>query len=179
MANPILSKAPGAPLAPAGDSAAAGPAKTGESKFDKVRARLIDEQAHKVEIPPEVREISPQRMESLHAHLAQKVRNPASVQEVFRGEMAGAKQKVENLASRVNALPKTPAFQPFRDRLASVDAQYQRAGQLVNSLKGSESPGDLMKIQVQMYQLAENLELMSKVVEQVSSGVKNVIQTQV
>jgi hypothetical protein len=35
-----------------------------------------------------------------------------------------------------------------------------------------------MKIQMQMYQLGENLELMSKVVEQVTSGVKSILQTQ-
>ena len=49
----------------------------------------------------------------------------------------------------------------------------------MNSVKSSESPGDLMKVQMQMYQLTENLEMMSKVVEQVSSGVKSVLQTQV
>jgi len=31
---------------------------------------------------------------------------------------------------------------------------------------------------LQMYQLSENLELMSKVVEQVTSGVKSILQTQ-
>jgi hypothetical protein len=36
-----------------------------------------------------------------------------------------------------------------------------------------------MKVQMQMYQLTENLELMSKVVEQVTSGVKSILQTQV
>jgi hypothetical protein len=32
---------------------------------------------------------------------------------------------------------------------------------------------------MQMYQLTQNIELLSKVVEQVSSGVKTVLQTQV
>ena len=60
-----------------------------------------------------------------------------------------------------------------------MDSQFQSAGQMVNSLRGTESPGDLMKIQMQMYQLTENLELTSKVVEQVTSGVKSILQTQV
>jgi hypothetical protein len=36
----------------------------------------------------------------------------------------------------------------------------------------------MMKVQMQMYQLTENLELMSKVVDQVTSGVKSILQTQ-
>jgi len=49
---------------------------------------------------------------------------------------------------------------------------------LLDSLKNTQNPQDLMKIQMQMYQLGENLELMSKVVEQVTSGVKSILQTQ-
>jgi hypothetical protein len=82
------------------------------------------------------------------------------------------------LTTRVNSLPKTSAFDPIRSRLTSIDQQYKSAGQLVNSLKNADNPRDLMKIQMQMYQLTENLELMSKVVEQVTSGMKSVLQTQ-
>jgi hypothetical protein len=49
----------------------------------------------------------------------------------------------------------------------------------MNSARSAENPGDLMKLQMQMYQLTENLELMSKVVEQVTSGMKTLLQTQV
>lgn len=93
--------------------------------------------------------------------------------------MKRAKIGVDQLAKRVNAMPKTPAFQPLRDRLLSIDNQFQSAGKLVNSIKGGESPQEIMKIQMSMYQLTENMELMSKVVDQVTSGTKSILQTQV
>ena len=92
--------------------------------------------------------------------------------------MKRAQDGVQQLSNRVNGLPKTPAFEPFRQRLASIDEQYRATGQLVNSTASSDNPKDLLKIQVQLFQMTENLELMSKVVDQVTSGMKTILQTQ-
>ncbi len=180
MVDPVVGKAVKS-LDSATAEGAAGPAKTGESKFDKVRSRLLDEQAEHAEIPPEVKQVSADQQKALQADLSQRVEKmgTTSPADLFAVNLTQAKAGVQHLTNRVNALPKTPAFEPFRQRLASIDAQYQQAGQLVGSLDGKQSTGDLMKIQLQMYQLTENLELMSKVVEQVSSGVKSILQTQV
>ena len=180
MVDPIVGKAVKS-LDSATEQGAAGPAKTGESKFDKVRSRLLDEQAERTEIPPEVKQVSAEQQKALQADLSQRIEKmgTTSPADLFATHLTQAKQGMEHLTNRVNALPKTPAFEPFRQRLASIDAQYQQAGQLLSSLDGGQSPGDLMKIQVQMYQLTENLELMSKVVEQVTSGVKSLLQTSV
>jgi hypothetical protein len=115
----------------------------------------------------------------LEADLTKRLGQPGanSVQKTFAVDMKRAKLQVDQLTTRVNALPKTPAFEPLRQRLTSIDSQFQSAGKLVHSLKGTESPSELMKVQVQMYQLTENLELMSKVVEQATSGVKSLLQT--
>jgi len=180
MVNPILNKAAVQPLNGAATENPASPAKVGESKFDKVRSRLLDEQASKVAIPPEAKPVSGEQKNRLETDLLNRLRTTGSlpIHELFAPHLQQAKQGIVHLTKRVNALPETPAFEPFRKRLASIDSHYQDAGKLISSMKGGESPGDLMKIQVQMYQLTENLELMSKVVEQVSSGVKSVLQTQ-
>lgn len=181
MADPIVSKVPLKSLDTAIDQEKASPAKTGESKFDKIRNELMDQQAQQVEIPPEVKQVSMEQKKVLEADLSNRLKQtgPAPAHQVFAPDIKRATDGIEHLHKRVNALPKTPAFEPFRKRLASIDAQFQQAGQLVNSVKGNASPGDLLKIQVQMYQLAENMELMSKVVQQVTSGVKSILQTQV
>lgn len=181
MVDPILNKLPVKPLDSATEQGVASPSKTGESKFDKVRSRLQDEQAESVEMPPEVKQVSLEQKKVLEAELSKRVEEmgTSSAQELFAVHMRRAKEGVEHLTNRVNALPKTPAFEPFRKRLASIDAQYQSAGRLMNSVQGTENAGDLMKIQMHIYQLTENLELMSKVVEQVTSGVKSIFQTQV
>lgn len=178
--DPIIGKVPAKPLDSAAEQGDSGPAKTGESKFDKVRSRLQDQQAKEVEIPPEVKQVSPEQAKILETNLTQRLgQSPAtSPQKIFAVDMKSAKAQVDHLTSRVNALPKTPAFEPFRQRLTSIDSQFESTGQLVHSLKGTESAQELMNVQVQMYQLTENLELMSKVVEQVSSGVKSILQTQ-
>jgi hypothetical protein len=167
-------------IAGKGESGSASP-KTGESKFDKVRSNMQDRQAQQVELPPEVNKVSLAQQQALKADLSQRMTQAptASAQKLFAVDMKRAKEGVQKLTSRVDALPKTPAFQPFRDRLASIDSQFQSSGQLLNSIKSGSSPQDLMKVQMQMYQLNENLELMSKVVEQVTTGMKSILQTQV
>jgi hypothetical protein len=179
MVDPIISKVPAKPLDSVGGQGEGGLPKTGESKFDKVRARLQDEQADQVKLPPEVKQVSTQQKKVLEADLTKRLGQPGanSVQKTFAVDMKRAKLQVDQLTTRVNALPKTPAFEPLRQRLTSIDSQFQSAGKLVHSLKGTESPSELMKVQVQMYQLTENLELMSKVVEQATSGVKSLLQT--
>ena len=180
MVNPVLNKAAVQPFNTTATEDTASPTKVGESKFDKVRARQLEDQAAKVDLPPEVKSVSPDQKARLALDLVKQLQssNPLPVHELFAPKLQQAKLGVQNLTKRVNALPKTQAFDPLRKRLASIDSQYQAAGKLVNSLQGAKNPGDLMKVQMQMYQLTENLELMSKVVEQVSSGVKSVLQTQ-
>jgi hypothetical protein len=181
MVDPIVSKVALKPLGSATEQGVASPAKTGESKFDKVRTRLQDEQAGRVNLPPETKSVSADQKKVLETDLSKRIEKSGttSAHRLFAVDMKRAKEGVDSLATRVNALPKTSAFEPFRKRLASIDTQYQSAGKLVNSAGSTGNPGDLMKVQMQMYQLTENLEMMSKVVEQVTSGVKSILQTQV
>jgi hypothetical protein len=180
MVDPIVSKTTAKPITSATEDGGASPLKTSESKFDKVRTRLQDEQAQQLQIPPEVKQISPEQKKVLQADLSKRLEGTkgTSPHEVFGVDMKRAKDKVANLTTRVNSLPKTSAFDPIRSRLTSIDSQFKSTGQLLDSLKSTENPRDLMKIQMQMYQLTENLEMMSKVVEQVTSGTKSILQTQ-
>lgn len=179
MVDPILNKVPAQPADMGLDQDGTTPLKAGDSKFDQVRTRLLDEQAGQVQIPPAINQVSSEQNEVLAAQLSTRLEQTKGtpVHKVFAADMKSAKENVDRLTKQVNALPQTSAFEPFRSRLALIDEQYRSAGQLVNSIKGSD-PADLMKIQVQMYQLTENLELMSKVVEQVTSGMKTLFQTQ-
>src|ERR1700693_803283 len=110
-------------------------------------------------MPPEVKQVSMEQKKVLQADLAKRLEKPgAKPHDVFSVDMKQAKGKIDQLTNRVNALPKTPALAPIRTRLTSIDSQFRSAGQLLNSVKGTDSPQDLMKIQMQMYQLTENLE---------------------
>ena len=179
MVDPIVSKVPAKSVDNLGDEGSAPGIKTGESKFDKVRTRLQEEQAQSVQMPPEVKQVSPEQTHVLQAQLQQRVQKAktTSAPELFGADLRQTKTRIDNLTSRVNELPKTSAFDPLRQRLTSIDDQFQSAGKLIHSLNGQQAPADLMKVQLQMYQMTENLELMSKVVEQVTSGVKSILQT--
>ena len=176
MGGPVVSKVVTTVVKPA-EQTGTGAAKVGESRFDKVRAGLQNPQAE-VKVPPEVRQVSGEQRKILQAELSNRLKT-ASGPQVFAAHMKQATDSLQHLTNRINALPKTPSFEPVRKRLASIDAQYQSAGRLVNSVTGTSSPAELMKIQMQMYQLTENLELASKVVDQVTSGVKSILQTQI
>ncbi len=178
MVDPIVSKIPAKSVESVAGQGETGLPKTGESKFDKVRSRLQDEQVQQAQLPPEVKQVSMEQKKVLEADLRKRLSQPGGAQNVFSVDMNRAKVQVEQLTHRVNALPKTSAFDPLRQRLNNIDTQFQSTGQMVHSLKGTENASELMKVQVQMYQLTENLELMSKVVEQVSSGMKSILQTQ-
>jgi hypothetical protein len=67
----------------------------------------------------------------------------------------------------------------LRDRLNSLDTQFQDSGKILDGMSNMSSPGDMLKFQMQMYQFSQNMELMSKTVEQVTSGAKQILQTQV
>lgn len=179
MVDAIVSKALVKPTGVEGKGSP-GSEKTGASKFDKVRASLQEENASQVKVPPEVNKISPEQRKVLQADLNKRLHGmsgPQSPREIFKTDMKRAKDGLQQLTKRVNSLPKTPAYEPLRQRLLSVDSQFQATGRLVNNTSGA-SPGELLKIQLQVYQMSENLELMSKVVEQVTSGMKTILQTQ-
>jgi len=179
MVDPIAKAAPGKVLdAVDGQDKATSP-KSGQSKFDLVRADLQNRSSQQVTLPPEVKQVSVAQQKAMQTDLSSQVAKGASPQQVLGVNMKRTQVSVDRLSKRVNALPKTPSFQPLHDRLASIDAQFRDAGKLVNSIKGGESPQQLLNIQMKMYQLSENLELMSKVVEQVTSGTKTILQTQV
>jgi len=179
MIDPILSKLPSGGLDSLTQQREKNPFKTGDSKFDQVRSRLLP-QDPQIDLPPEVKQVSSEQQRLLKVELTNhlEVKGASSARQFFGVRMKDATQHISQLAKRVNSLPRTARFEPFRQRLASIDQQYQSAGKLVSSIGQSSNPGELMKVQMQMYQLTENLELMSKVVEQVTSGVKSVLQTQ-
>lgn len=180
MIDPVVSKLPSNGLDSLTKPAESNPIKVGESKFDQVRSRLLKEQASQTNLPAEVKQVSPEQQNALKAEVTKhaEMNGEGSAQQLFAARMKHATERIDHLTTRVNSLPKAAAFEPFRQRLASIDQQYQSAGKLVNSIGQSTNPADLMKVQMEMYQLTENLELMSKVVEQATSGVKSVLQTQ-
>ena len=154
--------------------------KSGSSRFDEIRARLQDGGPQPA-LPPEIERISPEQTRMLQSDLRRRLdrTSATSAADLFHGDIGKNRASLDDMSRRVNAMPQSEATQPFRDRLVRLEGQWAESQKNVASIGGLGSPGDLLKVQIQMYQLSSNLELMSKAVEQVNSGVKSILQTQV
>lgn len=154
--------------------------KQGPSKFDDVRAKLDAQLADRVKVPPTA-QVSPAQKKLLESDLRKRLERTRSTTptEFFKVEMKNNKTGVERLRQAVGAMPKIKALEPIRQRLSAIETQFEQSGKLLKGLGTLDSPQGLLKVQVQMYQLTQNIELMSKVVDQVNSGIKTVLQTQV
>ena len=93
--------------------------------------------------------------------------------------MRDSRSRIDQLKNRVDALGKSPSLSSLRTRLAQLDTEYQRVGAHVDAASISASPQQLIKLQKDMYQLSENINIVSKMVDQATSSVKSILQTQV
>ena len=183
MANPIIQKTAIKTVVPGQDMGVQPTQKTGASKFDQVREKLQTQQASQTEMDPDpiVTRVSAEQKRVLEADLRRKLQGtrPSDPKQIFRPEFENARVSLQDLNQRVSALPKTPAFEPVRNRLASVEAHFKSTDKLLSNLGNLDNPRELMKIQIQMYQLTQNMEILSKFVDFSSQTVKQLLQVNV
>jgi hypothetical protein len=155
--------------------------KTAPSKFDRIRTDKL-EQASIVpyELPPEVKQVPPQEKVTMQNQLTDKVNQTSKKPgEVLKVDLSNCKVKLDHLQQKVSALPKAQAYDPIRNRLAGIEQQYGSATQMLDKMGASNNPQDYIKLQMQMYLMTENVQLVSKVVDQVTGGIKTILQTQI
>ena len=155
--------------------------KTGESKFDQVRNQMADQQNMQVNMPPEVKQVTPAEKQNLISDLRKRLDSPGnkSPQEMFGPDMKHARVQMDGLQNRVNALPKNEAFDPIRNRLTTMESQFEKTNKMLAGIQNMQDPRELLKVQMELFQLTQNVELLSKVVEQANTGLKTLLQTQV
>jgi CII-binding regulator of phage lambda lysogenization HflD len=129
---------------------------------------------------PQVTTVFDQQRVSLESALRQRLAaaDASHPSQIFAADTNNIGRNLDNLRHAVERLPNESAVNPIRVRLNMLEQQFKESGALIKRVNGMD-PQSLLKVQVQMYELTQNLELLSKVVEQVSSGVKTVLQTQV
>jgi hypothetical protein len=176
MADIKITKAAAKPTVSALSSATG---KARPSAFDVIQSKIAGKVAADMKLPP-LAQAPPQKIASMETALQKNLEktDARSAADVLRPELKDGKAALEKVTSAVNKLPQQSAFNPLRERLNVIEQQYQRSSTLVNGMK-SMDPKSLLRAQVQLYEVSENLELLSKVVDHVSSGVKTIMQTQV
>ena len=129
-------------------------------------------------LPPEVTQITPEQRQVIESNLRKRLER-GDVQEVLKVDLRQTRTKLDGLARQVTAAPKNPALDAIRNRLNSIEAQYQESGKYINGMNGLESPRDVLQMQIKMYAMTQNIEIIMKFVEQGTSGLKDVLHTQV
>jgi len=152
--------------------------KTGPSKFDLLRADL-NQQLNGAALPPKVTGINDQQKQVLENDLRRKLASGKSPQELFGGDMTQLQTRIADLNRQVAAVPATSAFDPLRERLAGIESDFNASAKLLTNSASLSDPQRLLEMQVEVYKLSENVEIMSRTVSDAASGVKTILQTQV
>ncbi len=176
--DPITGKV-AAQAARARTGAAASPKMT-PSKFDELRSELVQRVADQSRVPPEAK-LAPEQQASIRTDLNRRLAEsgPHKVQSQIQVERARAGNEIAGLKRTVAELPSHSAFEPIRNRLRTIESQFAGTGKLLSGLGKTDDPSSLLKAQMQLYEMTRNVEVLSKVVDQVNSGIKTMLQIQV
>lgn len=156
-----------------------GPSKDGQS-FEQVRqGQAAEKGPDKMDMPPEAAQPTAEVQKAQTAELHKKMRGAKSPQEVFEPDRAKLESDLGKLRKQVDQVKRTPELEPMFSRLEGLERQFQAADVKLKNLGSLDNPRELLQMQMQMYQMTQNFEIVSKVVEQVNSGVKQIVQTQV
>jgi hypothetical protein len=84
-----------------------------------------------------------------------------------------------DLRTRIDSVKRADTRSGRSDRLSAIESQYTNAEGMLKRIPDTNNLRDLLAMQTQMYQMSQNLELLSKTVDAATSGVKQTLQTQV
>jgi hypothetical protein len=153
--------------------------KTAPSKFDRLRADLKQQLISAGQLPPKVVNISDQQKQMLANDLQRKLATGKSPQEMVGGEMNQLRSGIANLQRQVGAAPNISALAPLRDRLKSIESDFNASAKLLDGNAPLNDESKLLEMQMQIYKMTENVEILSRTVSEAGSGVKTILQTQV
>jgi hypothetical protein len=145
------------------------PGKTGTS------ARFQVEGLQKTaELPPLETGNSP--MKEIERTLRKRIEaaNTQAPQKLFGADLKDLRTRLDATAHRVEGLGGG-----IRERLDAIEAQYTSAEQKLGQMPDTNNLRELLAMQVEMYRMGHNIEILSKVVDAVTSGIKQTFQTQV
>jgi hypothetical protein len=154
----------------------------GGAKFSEVKeaSKTATEQPT-TQMPKMVDQVSADQRAQLERDLRKKLEstNAKTPKDLFRPEMRTAEADLARLNQKVEAMPKSESTSLLRDRLSMIEDKFGASQKILGGLDKLDSPRDLLKVQVEMYQMTQNIEILSKVVESMSGGMKQLLQTQV
>jgi hypothetical protein len=99
--------------------------------------------------------------------------------QTLRAKGAETAAGIQNLNHAVAALPPKTTFDGLRNRAANLESRYREIDAALKNGAPQNDPKQLLGLQHDIYQINEEMELMAKMIEQATGGVKSILQTQV
>jgi hypothetical protein len=146
--------------------------------FEQVRQQLADRPPDKMAMPPAAPQPTAEIKKAQTAELHNKLKGATTPDQVFGPDMSKLEGELGKLRKGVEKIPKSSEFQPLWNRMEGLEQQFASADKKAKSLGSLDNPRQMLQLQLEVYQLTQNFEIVSKVVEQVNSGVKQIVQTQ-
>ena len=156
--------------------------KMNPSKFDEVRSQLEKPAGTPEQVGlQQTTRISPQEKMRVEAEFKKRLDEARlrDLDEIFKTDLQKSKEQADKIRRDLSSQPPSPAIDSVKTRLVQVENQFLESGQLLGKLGKIESPEDYLKMQLQMYKMTQNVELLSKIAGEVVSGVNKVLSTQV
>jgi hypothetical protein len=147
--------------------------KAGPSKFDKVQSQLKSSSDSAVSASDGAGTTS----STTAVNRVGTQNNTVSVPDRVRQNLAAGRHHLVQMKERIDATPGAKA--DLQNRLSSIEHQYARLDSAAKSMPANASPQQWLALQQQVNAMNENIGTLSKMVGQVVSGVKSVLQTQV
>ncbi len=174
MSGQIGGIAAGAPMPGASNQPhGAQPPVTGGKSFESVMQQTAGQPA---EVLQQGSGTSGLTLEQLRADLMQRLSNPNASD--FGMPFDQARLRISALRDGIHGLSPDRRSPDMLTRFSQVENQWMQIEAMLNSDR-ELSQGELLGLQARMYQLTQNIEILSKVVDQVTGGIKTVLQTNV
>ncbi len=178
MADPVISRSLVSKVAPKTGGLEGPGAGPKGPPFEQVRQQMAQKPPETIQMPASAPAPTPEVKKAQTAELHGKLRGATSPDQVFGPDMAKIETDMGKLRKSVDKIPKTSEFEPLWNRLEGLEQQFSSTGAKAKNLGSLDNPRAMLQLQLEVYQLSQNFEIVSKVVEQVNSGVKQIVQTQ-
>jgi hypothetical protein len=93
-------------------------------------------------------------------------------------ELLDGRTRMNLLREAMNGVNSSPAGTDLRGKFSQVESEWYQLEGIMRSSKNL-SQGELLGLQARLYQVSQHVEVMSKVVDQVTNGIKTILNTNV
>jgi hypothetical protein len=155
-------------------------AKTNPSKFDQIKRKLAESNSEGA--PSSSSEAPASSVTQSSQVQPGQITPPETVanspQDRVRHSLAVSHKNLVDLRQRVNASSNTGPLQEMTKRLAGIEDEYRRLTSAVAAMPPNATPQQWMAMQQRVYRVSESVGTLSNIVNQATSSVKSILQTQ-